>query len=73
MGVPQAEDAPRVEEAALDVVVATAAEAKIDSDGEWTMADVPKEDYGLKEDYAGTTSGLCGLRCRRDTMWHWRL
>ena len=48
--MPQAEDAPRVEEVVPDVGMATAVEAQIDIDGEWTMDNMPKEDYGSDED-----------------------
>lgn len=49
MRVPQTEDAPG-EEAAPDVNVATAGEAEMDTDGDWMLDDVAKEDYGSDED-----------------------
>ena len=49
MGVPQSEDVTR-EEVALDLDVVTVGGAKMDTDGEWTIDDLAKEDYGLDED-----------------------
>ena len=49
VGVLQSEDALR-EEVALDVDMATVGGAEMDTDREWTIDDVAKEDYGLDED-----------------------
>ena len=47
--MPQAKDVPRAEEATPDVGMATADEIE-NSDEEWTIEGVPKEDYGSDED-----------------------
>ena len=50
MGVPQSEDVPGEEVATPNVDVATAGEVGMDTNREWNINDVGKEDYGSDED-----------------------
>lgn len=50
VGIPQSEDAAGDEKATPDVDVATAGEANMDTDMEWDVDVVGKEDYGSDED-----------------------
>ena len=49
VGVPQFEDAPG-EKATPNVDVGIAGEVEMDTDGEWNIDNIGKEDYGLDED-----------------------